>query len=99
MHKGSRDVSARGWSHTGHHRLPRDHSYDFEQTEPSMADEPGRDIHKEDMRKHIRESMDLPHTGAAELVVAQGRRVVIVAAAAAGPAGTSDCTVCPDTAK
>jgi hypothetical protein len=57
-------------------------------------------MHK-DMRKHIHEWTDLPHMGAAELAVAQeGRHVEIVAAAAAaGLAGTSDCTVCPDMAK
>jgi len=59
-----------------------------------------QDMHREDMRTHIREELtDLPRTGAAELAVAQeGPYAVIVAVAVSGLAGTFACTVCPDMA-
>jgi hypothetical protein len=67
----------------------------------NVDDGPVQDTHRVDMCTHIRGvSMDLPRTGAAELVVAQeGRYVVIVVAGAAVLAGTSACTVCPGMAK
>ncbi len=60
-----------------------------------MNDGPVQDTHSVDMRTYSGASMDLPHTGAAELAVAQeGLYVAIVVAVAAVSAGTSECTVC-----
>lgn len=61
-----------------------------------MNDGPVQDTHSVDMRTYSGELMDLPRMGAAELAVAQeGQYAVIVVAAAAAQAGTSEYTVYP----